>query len=174
MYKGFYTILDPHGKDIGLRLYDEQDASGVVRFYRNTDQGYTVRQAFGFKSIAPGNRLDRFVADHDSTGDTPSLRAPLASALGDGGEVARGQAVIDFIHKELPKNTWYWTMNGAGVRTSMPTPSIDEVIDTYTHHAQRNVGELIIAVVDWKLMPELGRFGTESGSVAEGSSKEGD
>lgn len=155
MHKGFYTILDPHGKDIGLRLYDEQDASGVIRFYRNTDQGYTVRQAFGFKSIAPG-------------------RAPLASALGDEGEVVRGQAVIDFIHKELPKNTWYWTMNGAGVRTSMPTPSIDEVIDTYMHHAQRNVGELIIAVVDWKLMPELGRFGTESGSVVEGSSKEGD
>lgn len=142
MRKGFYTILDPHSKDIGLRLYDKQDASGVIRFYRNTDQGYVVRQAFGFNSIAPG-------------------RAPIASAIGDEGEVARGQAVIDFIHKELPKNTWYWTMNGAGVRTSMPTQSIDEVIDTYMHHAQRNIGEVIIAVVDWKLMPELGKFGSD-------------
>lgn len=155
MHNGFYTILDPHGKDIGLRLYDKQDASGVIRFYRNTDQGYTVRQAFGFKSVAPG-------------------RAPLASALVDEGEVVRGQAIIDFAYKELPKNSWYWTMNGAGVRTSMPTQQIDDVIDTYIHNALRNIGEVIIAVVDWKLMPELGKFGTELGSVVEGSSKEGD
>lgn len=142
MHNGFYTILDPYGKDIGLRLYDKQDASGVIRFYRNTDQAYTVRQAFGFKSVAPG-------------------RAPLASALVDEGEVARGQAIIDFAYKELPKNSWYWTMNGAGVRTSMPTQQIDEVIDTYMHHAQRNIGEVIIAVVDWELMPELGRFDSD-------------
>lgn len=142
MNKGFYTILDPHGKDIGLRLYDKQDASGVIRFYRNTDQGYTVRQAFGFKSVAPG-------------------RAPLASALVDEGEVARGQVIIDFAYKELPKNSWYWTMNGAGVRTSMPTQSVDKVIDTWYSHARLNLGEVIIAVVDWKLMPELGRFGSD-------------
>lgn len=130
--KGFYTILDPKGRDIGLRIYDEEDAEGVIRWYRNQDPSYAVRKAVGFTSIKK-----------------PEL-------------------------KELAYNTWYWSADGAGHRTSVPTTDPEYAFDVFAHNKKRNVGEMLIAITEWELMPLLGRFGTESGSVVEGASKEGE